>query len=168
MAKAINHIEYQISKEAIRSHNPSHLAHFFQTLSLAKGKALAALNGCFNIVLEDESSPQPYVNSDVRAYCQELVRTPLGLSYFLCKESESLQLLAFAIVDQIKTVEVKTKARTSNIGVRCESADLVAFLTPDLEVAEKLFTQAGLGTKKFDDCVQHISGKFKLKPGDWD
>ncbi len=162
---ASNLIEYEISLKDIQEHNPGHLVAFFQAIGLAKGAQLAALQGCFNIVPSEDISGQPFNNRDVRAYCDVLSRTPLGLVYFLHPESQSLHMLAFAVASRVETLEDQ---KTGNVGVHCESADLVAFLAPDLAEAEKLFKRAGLGLKAFDDCARRVSQQFNLKSEDWD
>jgi hypothetical protein len=157
-------IEYEISLKNIEAHDPTRLRQLFQNLSLAVGADLAAMRGSFNITVDAQIPKQPYNHPDVRAYCTVLARHPLGLPFFLHPDSKSLNMLAYGVASNVKTVD---NAKTGDIIVTATTSDITKFLSADLEVAHHLFKRSGLGEKEFEKCVQRITAQFHLKPEDW-
>ncbi len=157
-------VEYEISLKNIVAHDPMHLRCLFQNLSLAKGPNLAAMQGSFNVTAASEIPKQPFNHPDVRAYCAVLARTPLGLAFFLHPDSKSLNMLAYAVASNVKTIDDE---KTGDIIVTATTSDITKFLSADLEVANQLFKKSGLGEKEFEQCVRRVTAQFHLKPEDW-
>jgi hypothetical protein len=160
----IDIITYEISADTVDAQDPSQLRSFLETLSSASGKHLASLRGRLTICVDNSLPKQAFTHPGFRGYVRKLTAEPLGLSYFLHPESESLLMLAYAVVPDITVQESESSGM---VDVRTQSAPLVDFLTADWAVAEKLFRRAGLKKEAFDQCVRRLAQQFQLQMGDW-